>query len=87
MSTRSAIEASWRAAQRMANAEGILRGVPATVAGQFLAAADGDARRALGMLPDNTGRFWSLVAKDLAAVVDEDRALQAPMTTDVRRTG
>lgn len=72
MSTRLVIEASWRAAQRHADAEGVLRGTASTIAGQYLAAAGGDARNALAMVPICNGEFWRRVRATLADVEAEE---------------
>lgn len=81
MSTRALVEASWRGAQRAANAEQSLKGTAPTVAGQYLAAAEGDTHEALKMLPDNGGRFWSRVRTLLTEIEREENAARAPLLT------
>lgn len=81
MSTRLLIEASWRAAQRCAHAEGIIRGTAATVAGQYLEAASGDPTRAIAMLPYDGGVFWARVGSVLADVAQEETAARGPRLT------
>lgn len=78
--TRMLIEKSWSAAKRDAAREGISREVPASKAGEYLEAADGDAERAIAMLPDaeEDDRFWPLVRRDLEIVIAEERAERGP---------
>lgn len=72
MSTRDDVMTSWRAAQRVANAIGALPGNVASVAGQYLELANGDARVAADLLPDAASEFWSQVRRYLRDIVQED---------------
>lgn len=77
MSTRQAIEASWRAAQRRVNVVGVLPANAASYAGQLLEQANGDARMARDGVPTSTGeaaKFYATVRGYLAAVVTEESA-------------
>lgn len=76
--TRDAIEKSWKAANRAVDTDGVLRANAATCAGQYLAAAGGDAQRALSTLPMGGSGFWARVGALLAEVVTEDAAGRCP---------
>jgi hypothetical protein len=78
--TRMLLEKSWTASKHYAARHGISREVPASKAGEYLDAADGDAERALSMLPDSEedDRFWPLVRRDLEIVIAEERAERGP---------
>lgn len=71
--TRESLLASWRGAQKTADAEGVVRLNPASCAGQALAHTEGDAELALTMLPKTDGPFWSVVAGYLERVSKEER--------------
>lgn len=72
-SMRESVLSSYRAAVERASVTGSYVGNHATVAGQYLALADGDAARALFSLPTREGKFWALVASHLMAISQEDR--------------
>lgn len=81
--TRGLIDASWSAARRVARRDGnVVTQTPATMAGLYLDAANGDALRALDMVPEDEGIFFELVRKDLRMVIAEENVLP-----EQRKTG
>lgn len=81
MKTRDLIVKSWEAAKRRANADYVdaIPVTPATMAGLYLDAADGDAERANALVPDSAGGvFFPLVRAHLAAVLVEERSERGP---------
>lgn len=76
-SLREMVEASWRAAQRYADAEGSLCGSSPTIAGQYLELAHGDAGAAQQLLPLEGGRFWTRVRGHLHDIEIEEQPRRA----------
>lgn len=77
--TRNSIVASWRAAQREADRDGIVRFNHASAAGWLLDRADGNAEDAMLMAEQERVRWawWAAVVRTLARVVVEERNARA----------
>lgn len=75
-STRELVEASWRAAKRQADSGGALVGKSPSIAGQYLSIVDGNAERALRIVPSGTV-FWTRVRSHLSDIATEERMARA----------
>ncbi len=69
-STRDLLISSWRAAQRNDQK----RCNAASMAGQLLDEANGDASAALSVMPPDDDPYWKRVKEYLERVVEDDRA-------------
>ena len=78
MSMRTLLELSWRKTKESATRQGYATVTPASAAGMYLEAADGDAERALSLAPEDDGMFFPLVRADLTNVIAEERAARGP---------
>lgn len=76
-STRTLVEASWNAAKLAADQRGALSGTVATVAGQYLEFAGGNAQVA-GTICPVAGLFWERVRDVLLRVHLEERTVVKP---------
>lgn len=59
--TRAALAASWEAARKAADVNGVASMSPAAWCGYLLEVHGGDARAALAAVPAGEGKFWCAV--------------------------
>lgn len=77
--TRMLITKSWAAAKRNADRLGVVTATAPSFAGNLLESANGDAERALSMVPSDGGEFMSRVREHLGLVIEEERASPGPL--------